>query len=231
MPWAEVGGRQGQSEGSIPGLLLPPHCIEPQSQAQAPSWRPGELPTLFPDLLANAPPGGSSRLPPPILIACLYSSTTWSPLASSHSSSTSASLTDHLCGVLGRRRRGGKGEGNGGEGRLERGHCKGEWRKKTQGFGPVWWPGGMSTGALCCPSNPGQVTLRRDFYLTLRQIWGPLKLGDQTKPTRQGLHKPEIQIPVGWDQQPLQGHEAKVWPTALCNSIKWGLFWQNVPCE
>lgn len=81
------GGRQGRLEGSIPGLLLPPHCIAPQSQAQAPSWRPVELPTLFPDLLAKAPPAPT----PPLLNACLYSSTTWSPLASSHTSSTSAS--------------------------------------------------------------------------------------------------------------------------------------------
>lgn len=149
MPWAEVGGRQGRLEGSIPGLLLPPHCIEPQSQAQAPSWRPGELPTLFPDLLAEAPPGGSSRLPPPHnpqrLPACWYSSTTWSPLASSHTSSTSASLTDHLCGVLGRRRRGGKGEGNGEKAGWKEATAKGNGERKHERV----WPSVMASRHEC----------------------------------------------------------------------------------
>lgn len=47
------------------------------------------------------------------------------------------------------------------------------------------WPSVMfSAGVqvLCGePPSPGQVTLRRGFYLTLRQTWGPLKFGDQTE--------------------------------------------------
>lgn len=115
--WGEAGTVGGQHSRPV----LPPHCIQPQSQTQAPSQRPVELPTLFPDLLAKAPPGGSSR----------------GPLASSHTSSTSASLTDHLCGVLGRRRRGGKrgwgwGRRQAGRRPLQRGKKK----ENTQKVGP-----------------------------------------------------------------------------------------------
>jgi hypothetical protein len=100
---------------------------------------------------ADSPPPPKSSTP-----ACFLQQLGARPLASSHSSSTSASLTDHLCGVLGRRRRGGKGEGDGGEGRLERGHWKGEWRrKKTKGFGRV----GVST-RCCAPQTLGKSPLK-----------------------------------------------------------------------
>lgn len=127
--WGEAGTVGGQH--SRP--LLPPHCIQSQSQTQAPSQRPVELPTLFPALLAKPSRGASSSDPS----AWLYSAATWKPLASSHTSSTSASLTDHLCGVLGRRRRGGKrgwgwGRRQAGRRPLQRGKKK----ENTQKVGP-----------------------------------------------------------------------------------------------
>lgn len=108
-----VGGQHSRP-AAAPALHRAKHRHHPGGQWSCP--RSSQISWLKP--LQGAPAA------PPILNACLFSSTTWSPLASSHTSSTSASRTDHLCGVLGRRRRGGKGEGNGGEGKLERGHWK-----------------------------------------------------------------------------------------------------------
>lgn len=143
MPWAEVGGRQG----SIPGLCCPriayslraKHRHHPRGQWSCP--RSSQISWLKP--LQGAPPAQ-------ILSACLYSAATWKPLASSHTSSTSALLTDHLCGVLGRRRRGGKrgwgwGRRQAGRRPLQRGKKK----ENTQKVGPGWRLIGTSAGALC----------------------------------------------------------------------------------